>query len=114
MAGTVVLVAGCATIAPPNEEIANADLALRKAEQANAPQYSPLEIRVAREKLQEAQTLARSDDKKQLIAARRLAEQSLVQAQLAEAVANKERALANRSEAQKTIDTLREEINRAQ
>lgn len=110
----VALAAGCATLAPPTDEISNAELAVRKAEQANAPQYSPLEMRVAREKLQEARDLSRSEANKDLIKARRLAEDALVQAQLAESVANKERALASRAEAERTIDTLRDEINRGQ
>ena len=113
-AAALALAAGCATMAPPTDEIANAELAVRKAEQADAPQFSPLEMRVAREKLQEARDLSRSTRNDDLIKARRLAEDALVQAQLAEAVANRERAVASRAEAQRTIDTLRDEIKRAQ
>ncbi len=114
VAAAVTLMVGCATMAPPTDELANAELAVRKAEQANAPQYSPLEMRVAREKLQEARDLSRSEQNDDLIKGRRLAEDALVQAQLAEAVANKERAKANLAEAQQTIDTLRDEISRGQ
>ncbi len=114
VAAAVSLTAGCATMAPPTDEISNADLAIKKAEQANAPQYSPLEMRLAREKLEQARDLSRSEDNDELMKARRLAEEALVQAQLAEAVANNERAMANKAEAEKTIATLRDEISREQ
>jgi len=108
VAAAVTLAAGCATMAPPTNEIANADLAIKRAEQASASQYAPLEMQLAREKLDQSRDQAQAGGKARLIQARRLAEESLVQAQLAEAVANNERAKANKAEAEKTIESLRD------
>jgi hypothetical protein len=106
-----LLLAACATIAPPSEAIATADLAIQKADQAGATQSSPLEMRIARESLQEARSKSNDDDT--WTEARRLAEKASVQAQLAEAKAIEARIVRNRDETQKSIDVLREQISAA-
>jgi hypothetical protein len=87
-----------------------ADLALRKAEQADAAHYAPLEMRVARTKLEAARAAMRDDEN---LAARRLAEQAKLDALLAEATAQtalrREAAEAIRTD----IEALRAEAERA-
>jgi hypothetical protein len=110
----VLLLAGglgaCASVPPPESELGQADLALRKAEQADAGHYAPLEMRVARTKLEAARLAMRNDDN---LEARRLAEQAKLDATLAEATAQtaqrQEAADAIRSQ----IEALRAEAERA-
>ncbi len=103
-----VLLSGCATVPPPTDAVAKADLSLRKAEQAGAAQVAPLELRQAREKLQEARD--KMNDSDTADAARRLAEAADVQAQLAEAKAIEARAVRNREQARKSVEVLRQEL----
>ena len=44
----------CASVPPPESQMGKADLALRKAEQADAAHFAPLEMRTARTKLEAA------------------------------------------------------------
>jgi hypothetical protein len=81
VAGTGVFAFGCASVPEPKGEIANADLALRKAEAVNAAELAPLDARLAREKLEKAK-LDQKDGKN--LEARRLAEQAEVDALVAE------------------------------
>ncbi len=54
--------AACASVPPPESELGQADLALRKAEQADAAHFAPLEMRVARTKLEAARLAMRDED----------------------------------------------------
>ena len=100
----------CASVPPPESQMGKADLALRKAEQADAAHFAPLEMRTARTKLEAAR--AAMQDKENL-EARRLAEQAKLDAILAEATAQ----TAQRREATDTIradiEALRAEAERA-
>jgi hypothetical protein len=100
----------CASIPPPESQMGKADLALRKAEQADAAHFAPLEMRTARTKLEAARVAMRDEDN---LEARRLAEQAKLDALLAEATAQ----AAQRQEATDTIradiDALRAEAERA-
>lgn len=102
--------AACASVPPPKAEVGKADLALRKAEQADAAHFAPLEMRTARTKLEAARAAMRE---KENLEARRLAEQSKVDALLAEATAQ----AAQRQEATDTIradiEALRAEAERS-
>ena len=69
----------CASIPPPESQMGKADLALRKAEQADAAHYAPLEMRVARTKLEGARAAMRENEN---LEARRLAEQAKLDALL--------------------------------
>ena len=108
----LVFALACASTPRPTDTIANADMALRLAEQADAPEYAPLEMRIAREKLEEARSLMQEDGDEELTKARRLAEEALVEAQLAEQTARTAVAMKSRDEAQKTIDSMRSETDR--
>ena len=100
----------CASIPPPESQMGKADLALRKAEQADAAHFAPLEMRTARTKLEAARAAMRDKDN---LEARRLAEQAKLDATLAEATAQ----TAQRQEATDTIradiEALRVEAERA-
>ena len=100
----------CASVPPPESQMGKADLALRKAEQADAAHFAPLEMRTARTKLEAARAAMRED---QNLEARRLAEQAKLDATLAEATAQ----TAQRREATDTIradiEALRAEAIRA-
>ncbi len=85
----LTLLSGCAAgpdTQPPGEGIAAAELALERAQEANAREYAPLEVRLARDKLERAKELAREGDDG-FAEARRLAEEAKVDARLAEAKA---------------------------
>ena len=100
----------CASVPPPESQMGKADLALRKAEQADAAHFAPLEMRTARTKLEAARAAMREDEN---LEARRLAEQAKLDAILAEATAH----AAQRQEAADTIradiEALRAEAERA-
>ncbi|MGH7961165.1 MAG: DUF4398 domain-containing protein [Candidatus Binatia bacterium] len=100
---------GCSSARPPTETIAKAELALREASETNASQEAPLELRLAREKLDKAKAAIVEDDYKE---ARFLAEQALADAQLAETKAESENARETARELRKTIEALRTEAER--
>ena len=108
----LVFTLACASTPAPTDTIANADMAVRLAEQAGAPEFAPLEMRVAREKLDEARSLVQKGGDEEMAEARRLAEEALVQAQLAEQTARTAVAQKRRDEVQKTIDSMKTETDR--
>ena len=77
----LVGLAGCAS-APPTVAISNAEIAIRKADAVGAAQHTPLELHVARKKLDSA---TQALEKGEIEVARRLAEQAQVDGELAEA-----------------------------
>jgi hypothetical protein len=103
-------VTGCSTVAPPKDRMAAAELALQEANKSKAPQYAPLELRMAADKLDEAK---RAMNKEEYILARRLAEEALVDAQLAEAKAASEDARRAASDLRQSLETLRREAERS-
>lgn len=107
---TMLGIAGCSMVGPPKDSVAAADLAVREASKSKAPQYSPLELRRATDKLDEAK---RAMDKKEYIRARRLADEALVDAQLAEAKAASEDARRDASDVRQSLETLRREAERS-
>jgi hypothetical protein len=103
-------VSGCSTIGPPKESLAAAELAVREANKSKAPQYSPLELRMATDKLDQAK---RAMNKKDYTVARRLAEEALVDAQVAEAKAASEDARRAANDVRQSLETLRREAERS-
>jgi hypothetical protein len=81
--------AGCASTPPPNDKIAVAQAALSRAEQNGAPEYAPVQLSTARDKLARAQS-AQADHK--YLPASELAEQANIDAQLAEATADEQKS----------------------
>jgi hypothetical protein len=101
---------GCAgTAERPVEQLARAEANITQAEQSGAREHSPLELDLARQKLNQAQSAAEDNDNEE---ARRLAEQAAVDAELAAAqarAAEAERAAAALAE---SLATLRREAAR--
>jgi hypothetical protein len=104
------LMAGCASMPPDYSLLDNARSAIGQAADAGASEYSPLELRFAREKL-EAAELALSDDQGDL--ARRLADESEIEAQLALARTRAAQARADLAQRQRELDSLRADLAEA-
>jgi hypothetical protein len=100
---------GCASVPEPKAEMAAADLALRRAEQADAGHGAPLEARTARDQYESAQRALSDGDR---LAARRLAENATVEAQLAEAKAREARARQAADDARANLGALKNEADR--
>jgi hypothetical protein len=108
-AAMLVGIAGCASGPAPEAEMAAAELALTQAEDAEVAARAPAPYALARDKLERARN-AMADGEN--VEARRLAEQALVDAQLAEAEARSEVAREHADELRQSIETLREELAR--
>jgi len=110
-AGAVVLaMAACASTPIPNDKIAVARDSLRRAEQSGAPEFAPVELATARDKLARAEKAVANHDAEP---ATQLAEQADVDARLAEATANKQRAHKAAVEFDASMAALRQESMRA-
>lgn len=110
IAVSAVIAVGCTgNIKPPQSELSKAELAVNQAADSQAPQVEPVEFRKAREKLDEAKAAMNLEKYEE---ARRLAEQALVDAQLAEARAQAADARRAAEELRETIEKLRQEAER--
>jgi hypothetical protein len=107
--GLVVCLAACASDPAPEAELAAAAVAIDDAEEANAPAQASGPYELARDKLERAREAMEDGEN---LEARRLAEQALVDAQLAEAQARSEVARENAAELRASIETLQDEIAR--
>jgi Domain of unknown function (DUF4398) len=105
----VVTAAAYASNPVPDETIAVAKAAVQRAEQSGAPQAAPVELASARDKLARAEKANADHHAKPAIA---LADQALIDAQVAEATAQKERAAKAAAEFDASMATLRQESNR--
>jgi Domain of unknown function (DUF4398) len=94
----------------PAEKIAVAKSALQRAEQSGAPEYAPVEMAAARDKLARAERAA-ADHNKQ--SATQLAEQADVDAQLAEATAQRTKSHKAAMEFDASMQALRQESRRS-
>ena len=102
----LVALAACASVPPPTDAIAQAELALQQAETAQAAVHAPGDLLRAREQLEEAKALARDEE---YARARRLAEQSAADSQVA--IAKSRAAIAEQTyqAAQRSMDVLRQQ-----
>jgi hypothetical protein len=98
-----VAIAGCAGRRPPTAQMSAAATRVVAAEDADASRYAPLEMRVAREKLDGAEKAAYDHDNDE---AKRLAEESSADAELAQAKADAEKARRTADEMRKAVDAL--------
>lgn len=105
----LALAAGCATTPPPTDLMNRADYTLKEAEQSGAREHSPLELRFAQEKYSAAQAAVSRGDQEE---ARRLAEQSIANSQLAQAKADAAEARASAEKVRRGVETLRQELLR--
>lgn len=109
MAATLALGA-CASAPPaPERELQAADQAIRSAEQVRASTFASLELREARDKLTAARAAVQQEKMNQ---AKRLAEESRVNAELASARTAELKAKAVNDEMKKSTDTLEDEMDR--
>jgi hypothetical protein len=102
------LLCGCRTPTGSTAAIAKADAALSQADLGAAATYAPLELRLAREKLAQAEEELRDDRPTE---ARRLAEQALVDVQLAEAKAQSAAASAAADDLRRGVETIENEAS---
>lgn len=105
----VIVTAAYASNPVPDETIAVAKAAVQRAEQSGAPQAAPVELASARDKLARAEKANADHRAKPAIA---LADQATIDAQVAEATAQKERAAKAAAEFDASMATLRQESNR--
>ena len=108
---TGLLMIGCAAKVAPIEDISNAQMAVKEAEDSNAATYAPLELKFATDKLGKARTALQAE---QYDEALQLANEALLDAKLAEAKSRSEEAKKATQELRDTIETLRQEIQRSQ
>jgi len=104
-----VIVAGCASVPAPTEQIAVSKAAVANAVGAGGPEFAPAEMRTAQDKLDRAdQAMAAKDYER----ARWLAEEAQVDAQLAVTKARSAKAQKAAYALQEDGRVLREELNR--
>jgi len=103
---------GCATQnISHTESLTSADLSIKAAENSNATLYAPMELKLARDKINAAKEAA---EKEEFVQAKRLADEAVMDAKLAEAKALSERTKKITQEMRDSIETLRREIERIQ
>ena len=108
-AGLFTLVA-CASAPPaPTHALQAAESAITNAEQARVADYASIELNEARENLAAARKAVQEED---MARAERLADQARVNAELASANAGLTRARIINEEMQKSIDVLKQEMQR--
>ncbi|OHX36597.1 hypothetical protein BJL95_09445 [Methylomonas sp. LWB] len=103
------LIAGCASVPPPTEQLAVSKAALNSATSAGGNEYAPIALRSAVLKMDAAE---RAMTQQEYLQARQLAEQAQVDAQLAAATARAAKAQKAASELGESNRVLREEIDR--
>lgn len=105
-------IAGCASKGvPPLKNISDAEMAIKMAKENSASVNAPLDIRIAEEKLQKARDIAKKED---YIAARRLADEALMDAKVAEIKSQAQKVKNMENELKESIETLQNEVDRNQ
>lgn len=105
------MLAGCATPPqPPTEALQAAESAISNAEQARVADYASAELTTARQKLALANTAVRNDE---MVKAEYLAVESRTHAEVALARAEELKAKAVNDDMKQSIDTLKQEMQRA-
>ena len=109
LAVSLFVAAGCASKEPPLQSFGQAQEAVNQASQSKAPEYSAGELASAEVKLAQAEKELHLGN---YTIARRLSEQAMVDAQLAEVRAEAQVDVEAAHALQTSIQTLRQEINR--
>lgn len=104
-----VVMAGCASVPPPTEQIAVSKAAVANATSAGGNEFAPADMRAARDKLDRANKAMTAEDYKN---ARSLAEQAELDAQLAAAKARSAKAQKAAVTVEEDSRVLRREIER--
>lgn len=100
--------AGCSGVPVPKEQLAVSQSAVNEATRSGAPEHAPAELRAAREKMDRARQAVKDHEYER---ARRYAEQAEVDARLAQAKTDSERARIAAEQVQQSLEVLRQEIN---
>jgi hypothetical protein len=90
----------------PHEELAAADLAVRQIQESSASEHAPGELRLARSKLEQAQTAMQHEN---YIRARRMAEQAIVDARLADVKTDAARSEEILAQSNASVEALERE-----
>ena len=109
LAGGLILMAGCASVAPPTAQMAVSKAAVAHASDASATEFAPLELQVAKDKLARAEQAMLKED---YVLARQLAEEAEADARLAEAKSKTAQAQIAARASQEASRVLHEEISR--
>jgi len=110
VAATLAALAACASNPAADEKIAVAKASLQRAEGSGAPEFAPVELASARDKLAHAE---KENADRHLPPATVLAEQANVDAQLAEATAQQQRSHKAATEFDTSMQALRQESMRS-
>src|SRR6202049_4359664 len=109
-AATVVVLAACASNPAADEKIAVAKASMQRAEGSGAPEFAPVELASARNKLARAE---KANADRNLQPASALADQANADAQLAEATAQQQRNSKAAKEFDASMQALRQESTRS-
>jgi len=104
-----VFMSGCSSKNVPLDTISTAESAINRASENKAEVYAPLELRIAKEKLEKAKEFLKD---KKYEDARMSAKEAEVDARLAEEKAKTKEARKIAKEILESIEALREEIKR--
>jgi len=104
-----VVIAGCASVPAPKEQMAVSKSAIANAVSAGGSEYAPVEMRIAQQKMDRANRAMEKEDYEN---ARWLAEEAQADARLAEKKAHSAKAQKAASVTQDDIRVLHEEMNR--
>jgi hypothetical protein len=110
VAAGAIVVAACVSNPLADEKIAVAKASVQRAESSGAPEYAPVELAGARDKLARAE---KANADRDLQPAVMLAEQANADAQLAEATAQQNRSHKAAAEFDAGMQTLRQESMRS-
>jgi hypothetical protein len=108
-AAIAAALAACASNPVADEKIAVAKASLQRAEGSGAPEFAPVQLAAARDKLARAE---KANADRNLQPATALAEQANMDAQLAEATAQQQRSHAAATEFDTSMQALRQESMR--
>ncbi len=109
ISGAALLMAGCASMPAPTEQMAVSKAAVTSAVSAGGNEFASIEMKAAQEKLERATQALEKEDYEN---ARWLAEQAQIDATLAEKKAQSAKAQKAANVIQNDIRILSEEINR--
>jgi hypothetical protein len=106
----MIVLAGCAVQAPaPEKQVTLATQSIVQAENSGAVEFAPVELKSARDKLDQAKLAM---GKQENIVAQRLADEAMVDANLAEAKARSAKSQKVVEELKESIRILQQEMNR--
>lgn len=100
----------CGTkVQPPDVQVGQASTAVTEAESVGAYEAAPVELQAARDKLNQAKQAMQKEDN---VTARRLAEEALADANLAQAKARTAKSRNSAASLKEGIQTLQQEVDR--